>query len=116
MRGKCLHLSECTPGGWGRELCREATSHLCSPALWVLCSVFHHSLGSWKVMGAERMSRCSSPPFIVLNSDGAHNERKMTSYFKNSSPKVRFEMLVLEVGVDLISSVIENSLLVRNLC
>lgn len=40
----------------------------------------------------------------------------MTSYFKNSSPKVRFEMLVLEVGVDLISSVIENSLLVQNLC
>ena len=31
-------------------------------------------------------------------------------------PEVRFEMLVLEVGVDLISSVIENSLLVRNLC
>lgn len=72
--------------------------------LWVLCSVFHYSLGSGKVMGAERVSRCSSPPFFLLNSYGAHNECKMTSYFKNRSPEVRFEMLVLEVGADLRSS------------
>ena len=82
----CICLSARLVDGAGSSAGRPPAASAPLP-LRVLCSVFHHSLGSWKVMGAERMSRCSSPPFFLLNSYGAHNECKMTSYFKNSSPR-----------------------------
>ena len=103
--GKLLHLLEPMRGGWGRELCIPSAGRpvpaSASLPLWFSEVSF---ITAWEVMGVEGVSRCSFPPFLLLNHYGTHKACEMTSYFKNRSPEARFEMLVLEVSVDLFSS------------
>lgn len=102
----------------GQGLCEEATS-ASAPSLSGFSAV--SSITAWEAGGdgGRKGVRCSSPSLLLLQAAVGPTMSANDLLLQKQVPKVRFEMLVLEGGSRpwlLIFSVIENSLLVRNLC